>query len=141
VTEQLEAWRLQVTSGSVRSASHANLLYELLYESIRWERSATNIKCKVCVCAYVCVRLCVSVCVRVCACVCVFACLCVCVYVRVCMCVYVRVRACACSFARQCEQTISRPDVNIVPGLPEKHGRRIHAALRRVSSSPCLLGE
>lgn len=47
VTEPLEAWRALIAGGHVRSASHANLLYELLYESIRWDRSCAHIKCKV----------------------------------------------------------------------------------------------
>lgn len=45
-TESLTAWRAY--GGTVSSASQVSLLYELLYESIRWDKSAKNIKCKIC---------------------------------------------------------------------------------------------
>eukprot|EP00041_Stephanoeca_diplocostata_P028857 m.835238 g.835238 ORF g.835238 m.835238 type:complete len:1257 (+) comp23453_c0_seq4:506-4276(+) len=45
-TEHLMAWRAY--GSSVTSASQVSLLYELLYESIRWDKSAKNIKCKIC---------------------------------------------------------------------------------------------
>ncbi len=45
-TEQLEAWRK--TAAATTTVAQVALLYELLHESIRWEKSCVNVKCKIC---------------------------------------------------------------------------------------------
>eukprot|EP00037_Helgoeca_nana_P031188 m.394382 g.394382 ORF g.394382 m.394382 type:complete len:1241 (+) comp28343_c4_seq5:276-3998(+) len=45
-TVQIVSWRQYANEAT--SSSKVSLLYELLYESIRWDKSAKSIKCKVC---------------------------------------------------------------------------------------------